>query len=122
MSVEVRASDLPDECPDDVCVDQSADLSFTIFEVAIEPRVLERDCRLRRKHLQHHDALRRENARCQIVFKIENANDLSLVDQWQTENGTDVTLNNIGIGRKRALRRRIIENHGLSRAYYISDG
>src|SRR5262249_46838832 len=93
------------EDANDVGVDQKPNLSFAIFEVAIKPRILERDRRLRRQHLQHRDALGRENARSQMVFKIENANQFSLVDQWQTENGAGTTLNDVGIGRKRILRR-----------------
>src|SRR5262249_46674410 len=89
--------------PDDVRVDQAPDFSFTIREVAIKPRILQRDRRLRRKQLQYRDALRRENMRCQIVLKVENADELPLIDQWQTENGTDATLNDVGIGRKRIL-------------------
>src|SRR5437879_4470806 len=56
------------------------DLSFAIFEIAIELRILERDRRLRRKHLQHRDAVRSENVWRQIVFKVENTDELGLVN------------------------------------------
>src|SRR5215472_10632294 len=57
------------EDANDVGVDQTSNPSFPIFEVAIKPRILERDCRLRRKQLQHRDTLGRENARRKIVFE-----------------------------------------------------
>src|SRR5215471_20393281 len=117
IGLENSTFDLGNEDSDDVGVDQTSNLSFPIFEVAIKPRILERDCRLRRKHLQHRDSFGRENARNEIVFKIENADESSLVYQWQTENGTGATLNDVGIGSKRILRRCIVENHGLLRAH-----
>src|SRR4029077_7794695 len=66
------AFEVPDEDPQNVGVDQASDLSFAIFEIAIEPRILERDSCLRRKHLQHRDAARSEDVWRQIVFKVEN--------------------------------------------------
>src|SRR5215813_8187693 len=96
IGLKYSTFDVANEDSDDVGVDQTPNLSFAIFEVAIKPRILERDCRLRRQHLQHRDALGRENAWSQMVFKIENANQFSLVDQWQTENGAGTTLNDVG--------------------------
>src|SRR5260370_21146942 len=75
-----RTFEVPDEDPQNVGVDQAPDLSFAIFEIAIELRILERDCRLRRKHLQHCDAVRSENVWRQIVFKVENTDELGLVN------------------------------------------
>ncbi len=46
---------------------------------AIKPRILERDCGLRRKHLQYRDTVRSENVWRQIVFKVENADEFGLV-------------------------------------------
>src|SRR5262249_9095886 len=110
-----------DEYPHDVGVDQTPNLPFAIFEVTIKPRVLEGDRRLRRKHLQHHDARRGENARHQIVFKVENADEFSPIDQGRAENGTDAALNDVRIGSKRVLRQCIIKNYGLLGAYRIAN-
>src|SRR5262249_61790823 len=103
--------EISNEDSNDVGVDQAPDLPFAVCQFEIEPRILKRNCGLRSKHLQHRDALGRENARRQIVFKIENADEFSLVDQWQTENGAGATPNDGGIGRKRILRRCIVENY-----------
>src|SRR5260370_13422962 len=75
-----RTFEVPDEDPQNVGVDQAPDLPFAILEIAIELRILERDCRLRRKHLQHRDAVRSENVWRQIVFKVENTDELGLVN------------------------------------------
>src|SRR5262245_29016438 len=101
--------EIGNEDPNDVGVDQTPNLSFAIFEVAIKPRILERDRGLRRQHLQHRDALGRENARRQIVFKIENTYELSLVDQWPTKDGTGTRRAGVGLGTRRSLRRRLDE-------------
>src|SRR5215470_8146554 len=77
--------EIGNEDPNDVGVDQAPDLSFAICQIEIKPRILQRNRGLRSKHLQHRDAPGRENARRQIVFKIENADQFSLIDQWQTE-------------------------------------
>src|SRR5262249_25389397 len=53
--------------------------------------------------------------------KVENSDDFSLVDQWQTEDGSGAAPSDIRIGGKRALRRCIIDNHGLSRPYCIAN-
>ena len=79
--------------------------AFTILEIAIEPRILEGHRCLRREHLQHGDPVRSEDARGQVVFEIENTREFRLVDQRQTENGTDATLKDVGIGGKRVLCR-----------------
>jgi hypothetical protein len=71
--------ELPDEDLQNVGVDQAPDLPFAIFEIAIKPRILERDCGLRRKHLQYRDTARSENVWRQIVFKVENADEFGLV-------------------------------------------
>src|SRR5262245_9312426 len=121
IGLENSTFEIGNEDPNDVGVDQTPNLSFAIFEVAIKPRILERDRGLRRQHLQHRDALGRENARSQIVFKIENTDEFSLVDQWQTKYGTGATLADVGIGSKRILRRCIVENHGLLRAHCVTN-
>src|SRR5215475_4399479 len=89
------------EYPNDVGVDQTPNFPFAICQIEIEARILKRNRRLRSKHLQYRDAVRRENVRRQVVFKIENADEFALVDQGQAENGTGTTLNNVGIGSKR---------------------
>src|SRR5262245_11356424 len=73
--------EIGNEDPNDVGVDQTPNLSFAIFEVAIKPRIFERDCRLRRQRLQQSDTVRCENVRRQIVLEVENAGEFSLIDQ-----------------------------------------
>src|SRR5712691_7954857 len=75
-----RTFEAPDEDPQNVGVDQAPDLSSAILEIAIKLRVLERDSCLRRKHLQHRDAVRSESVWRQIVFKVENTDELGLVN------------------------------------------
>ena len=55
----------------------------------------------------------------QIVFKVENTDEFSLVDQWQRENGARATLKDVGIGRERILRRCILENHSFLSTHYV---
>jgi hypothetical protein len=54
-------------------------LTIFLLITAIKPRILERDCGLRRKHLQYRDTVRSENVWRQIVFKAENADEFGLV-------------------------------------------
>src|SRR5215831_12865395 len=113
--------EIGNEDANNVGVDQTPNLPFAICQIEKEPRILERNRGLRGEHLQHRDALGRENARSQIVLKIENADEFSLVDQWQTENGAGATLNDVGIASKRTLRRSIVENHGLMSAHCVTN-
>ena len=68
--------EIPDENPDDVGVDQAPDLRFAFCEIAVKPRILQRDRRLRRKQLQYRRPGGREDVRSQIVFKVENTDEL----------------------------------------------
>ena len=63
---------------------------------------------------------RSENVRRQTIFKVENTDEFTLVDQWQTENGSRTSLNDIGISRERILRHRILENHVLPGAHHVA--
>src|SRR5262249_11673629 len=110
-----------DKDSNDIGIDQTSNLPFAIFEVTIKSRVLEGDRRLRCEYLQHCDALRGENARRLIVFKIKNADELSPIDQWRTENGTGAALNDVRIGSKRLLRQGVVKNHRLLGAYRIAN-
>ena len=53
--------DIPGRDSQNVGVDQAPDLRFTIFEIAVKSRILERDGRLRRKHLQNGEPFGSEN-------------------------------------------------------------
>jgi hypothetical protein len=98
VGLDDSAFEIPDADSQNVGVNQTPDLRFAICESPIKSYILERDCPLRRKHLQHSEAIRCENLRCQIVFKVENADQSSLVDHWETQNGTGAVLNDVGIG------------------------
>ena len=80
VGLDDGAFEVPNADPQNVGIDQATDLPFAIFEIAIKPRVFERDCCLRRKQFQHRDAARSENVWRQIVFKVENTDELSLVN------------------------------------------
>ena len=69
--------EIPDEDPDDVGVDQAPDLRFAFCEIAVQAGVLQRDRRLRGEQLQHRDPGRREDARGQVVFEVEHADELA---------------------------------------------
>ena len=57
--------------PMNVGVRQAPNFCFASPEIAIKPRILERDCCLRRKHFQYGDQASIENVRREIVFKVE---------------------------------------------------
>src|SRR4029453_1304601 len=67
-----RTFEIPHEDPQNVGIDQPPNLPFPVREIAIQQRILKRDCCLRRKHLQHRDAASSENVWCKIVFRVEN--------------------------------------------------
>jgi len=50
-------------------------LTIFLLIAEIKPRILERDCRFRRKHLQYRGTVKSENVWRQIVFKVENADE-----------------------------------------------
>src|SRR5208283_6007411 len=79
------AGDLPYVGSNDIGVDEPANLRLPFGDIAVQPGILERGCRLRSKEFQRGNSRWREDARCKIVFEIENADELALVDQWQTE-------------------------------------
>ena len=72
-------------------------------QIAVQAGILQRDRRLRGKQLQHRDPGRREDPRGQVVFQVEHADELGLVDQRQAENGTRLVLADVGIRGKRGL-------------------
>ena len=100
---------------------QPVSRALTILQVAIEPRILEGYRCLRCEHLQDRDPVRREYARRQVVFKIENAREVRLVDQRQTQNGPDAMVKDVGIRRKGVLCRGIIENHVVSSSHHVAN-
>src|SRR6476620_7243746 len=95
---------IPNENPDDGSVHQAPNLRFAFREIAIKPRILERDCCLRRKHFQYGYPAGIENVWRKVVFKVENPDELALSNQWQTENGAGPTTSDVRICRKRTLR------------------
>ena len=105
--------EVPDEYADDVGVDQAPDLPFTIFEIAIKSRILERDRGLRRQQLQDRDPGGSENGCGRVVLNVEHAHQLGLFDQWQTEDRPDVPGSNIFIRRERLFPGGVIGNHRL---------
>ena len=96
----ISTFEIPDEDPDDVGVDQAPDLGFAFCEIAVQTGILQRDRGLRGKQLQHRDPGRREDARGQVVFEVEHADQLGLVEQRQAENRTSVTLDECKDPRK----------------------
>src|SRR5260370_42679884 len=80
VGLKNAAIEVPDENTDDVAFDQAPDPGFAFREIAIQTRVLERDCGLRGKKLQHRDARGTENARRQLVFKVKDTYEFALVE------------------------------------------
>src|SRR5262249_31326419 len=103
--------EIPDTDSDDVRVDQAPDLRFALCEVAVQTGILQRDRRLRGEQLQHRYPARRKDARCQVVLKVENADELGLRDQGQAENGASLAVPDVGIGSKLGLHRGVVENN-----------
>src|SRR4051812_8363067 len=68
VGLEDLPSGFPDENPDDVSIDQSPDLCFAFYAIAVQTGVLERDRRLRGKELQHRDTGPRESPGSQEHF------------------------------------------------------
>src|SRR4029077_9012188 len=87
----------------------------------IETRVFERDRGLRRYQLQHVDPVRGEDARRQVVFKVESTRDLRLVDQRQTKNRADPVVEDVGIDRKWVLSAGVIDNNVVSSTHRVSN-
>src|SRR5262249_6347090 len=84
VSLNDSAFEIPNADSQNIGLDQTPDLRFPICQRPIKSYILERDCPLRRKHLQHSEAIGRENLRGHIVFKVENADESSLVGHWET--------------------------------------
>ena len=111
--------DLPEEDPDDVGLDQSPDLGFAFFEIAVQTSILQRDRCLRGKQLQHREPGRREDAGGQVVLEVKRADELGLDDQGQAENRSRLALTDVGIRGKRWLGRGIVENDALPGTQHI---
>ena len=109
------AVNIPDHNPDDVRVDQTADPSLPLPEIAVETGILERNRRLRCQHFQDRDPGGCEHVRCQIVLQIEHADQLGLFHQRQTEDRPSTLLADVLICRERILRRGVIKDHALAR-------
>src|SRR5260370_18136518 len=79
VGLKNAAIEVPDENTDDVAFDQAPDPGFAFREIAVQARVLERDRGLRVEPLQHRDARRNENASRQLLLKVKDTDDFSLV-------------------------------------------
>ena len=98
-----RPLEIPHENTYNVGVDQPPDLRFTIFEVAVQTGIFQRDGGLRGDELQHRDPGRRKGAGSQIVFEVERADEPGLVRQRQAENGAGAMLTDVRIRSKLGL-------------------
>src|SRR6266498_2717071 len=95
------------------------EIELASLQLLIETGLFKRHCGLRREQFEHRDTGRREHARCEVVLEIEHPDEVALVDQWQTENGTGATLHQVRIGRKQILRCCILEDHGISSTHDV---
>ncbi len=75
----------PDDDADDVGVDQPTDLRFSLGEVAVQARVVQRDRCLRRHQAQHGETRRAEHPGGQVVFQIQRPGDPRLIHQCQAK-------------------------------------
>ena len=121
IGLDDPAFECKDEDPDDVGVDQAADLRLALLKIAIQTGIFQRDRRLRGEQLQHRDPGRREDAGGQVVFQVEHADELGLVQQRQAENGAGAMLPDVGICGKGVLGGSIVEDHALPRAQDIME-
>src|SRR6266852_6239600 len=69
VGVENATFKIPHDDPDDVRVDQAADLGLPFLEIVVQTGVLQRDRRLRRQQFQYRDPGGREHVRCQVVLE-----------------------------------------------------
>jgi hypothetical protein len=56
----------------------------------------------------------REDARRQVIFEVEHADEFGPIEQRQAENGPDSALTDMGIHAKRGLGRGIVQNNNLA--------
>src|SRR6478609_6086280 len=80
IALQNPTSTLPDDDPDDVGVDQASYLRFAFAEIAVQTRIFQRDCRLRGEQLQYRDPGWREDPGGQVVLKVEDADEIALID------------------------------------------
>src|SRR5262249_15885335 len=73
--------ELRNEYADDVGVDQASDPRFAFRELAIEPRILDRDGRFGSEQLEQRHPRGREDTSRQAVFEVENADHSRLLEQ-----------------------------------------
>ena len=78
---------IEDEDADDVGVDQTPDLRFPLFEIAVQPGILQRDGRLRGEQREHRDPAGREDPSSEVVLEVEHADEIRPGDQGQGKNG-----------------------------------
>src|SRR5882672_8089868 len=97
----------------------SPTIAVLLPQVRIEVGVLQRNRGLGGEQLQYRASRGREHAGGQVILEVEHADQCGLLDQGQTENGTEAILANVLIAGKRALRRGIVQNHTLVCPYDV---
>ena len=81
----------------------------------VNPGVLQRNGRLRSEHFENGAAVRREGARRQIVFQIENSDEFCLPQDWQAKHGLRLRLQQVFVGGEVArVRTGVGEDHSLA--------
>src|SRR5260370_19303722 len=96
-------------------------LAVLLLQVSIEAGVLQRDRCLRRQQFQHCNPIRSEGMRGQGVFEVEQAGQLSLPQQWASEQRSGWPATQI-IGLEEEIGARgIIEDHAFPAAQYIAE-
>jgi hypothetical protein len=108
VGLKYATLEIPDQNSDDIGIDQAPDFRLALRDVAIQVGILQCDRGLRGEQLQDRDPGRREDARRQVVFEVEHADEFGLIEQRQAENGPGLALTDIGIDAKRGLGRGIV--------------
>ena len=92
---------VPEDDPDDVGVDQSADLRFPFPDFAVQVAVFKRNRRLGSDQLQDADPVGREDACRKPVFQVQQRDQCALLHQRQAEYRADALRADVRVGGMR---------------------
>src|SRR5579863_10033938 len=87
--------------------------SFAALQIGIKAGILQRNGGLRSQQFQHGNAVRREDARSQVVLEKKHTHKLRLVENWQAQDGLGALLPYIFILCIHTIGGGIIQEHSL---------
>ena len=83
-------------------------LLLPLRDFAIQVGIFQCDSGLRGEQFQDQDTGGSKDARRQVIFEVEHADEFGLIEQRQAENGPGLALTDIGIHPIRGLGRGIV--------------